>query len=270
MRLWVQVFSSRERNPNFHEGLEAHLRSVVEPGTEIEVHGTQHGGLGEQFRFFQAIDMPDIINNVLKCKHAKNADGSKRYDAFVSLNSTDPALVEAREILDIPVVGFLETTAHWACMMGRKFSLITPNPKFALSFEQKLHLYGLNERLASIESMNIPSLTDFRQAFIHEAAHTRVMTEFDAAARRAVAAGAEVLIPCGSHAVLQARRALHENKREIDGALIVDGLAMLIKMAEMSVKLHKIMGTVVSRKQLYQKPDADVLAKAKQDYGIEF
>src|SRR5688572_15361529 len=265
MILWMQVFSSRERNPNFHEALEQHLCSVVDPGTQIEVHGTKKGGLGEQFRIFQAIDLPDIIDNVLKCKHATDENGEKRYDAFVSLNSTDPALVEAREILDIPVVGFLETTAHLACMMGRKFSLITPNPKFALSFEQKLKLYGLDERLASIEAMDIPNLGDFRQAFIHAEAHTRVMNEFDAAARRAIAAGAEVLIPCGSHAVLQARRGV----REIDGALIVDGLAMLIKMAEMAVKLHKIMGTVVSRKMLYQMPGADVLAKAKQDYGID-
>ena len=135
MRFWVQVFSSRERNPNFHEALEQHLRSVVELGVEIEVHGTRKGGLGEQFRFFQAIDLPDIIENVLKCKRAT---GEKRYDAFVSLNSTDPALVEAREILDIPVLGFLETTALMSCMMGKTFSLITPNPKFALSFEQKL------------------------------------------------------------------------------------------------------------------------------------
>lgn len=265
MRLWVQVFSSRERNPNFHEALEQHLRSVVDPGTEIEVHGTKKGGLGEQFRFFQAIDMPDIIENVLKCKHAKDANGKPRYDAFVSLNSTDPARVEAREILDIPVLGFLETTALLSCMMGKTFSLITPNPKFALSFEQKLKLYGLSERLTSIEAMNIPSLTDFRQGFIDPAAHQRIMHEFDKAARRAVAAGAEVLIPCGSHAVLQARRGL----REIDGALIVDGLAMLIKMAETAVRLQKSMGTVVSRKMLYQMPGAEVLEKARQDYGIE-
>lgn len=263
MRLWVQVFSSRERNPNFHVALEQHLRSVVDPGTQIEVHGTKKGGLGEQYRFFQAIDLPDIIENVLKCKHAS---GAQRYDAFVSLNSTDPALVEAREILDIPVLGFLETTALMACMMGKTFSLITPNPKFALSFEQKLTLYGLNGRLASIEAMNIPSLTDFRQGFVDPAAHLRIMSEFDAAARRAVAAGAEVLIPCGSHAVLQARR----GQREIDGALIVDGLAMLIKMAETAVRLHKIMGSVVSRKMLYQTPPADVLEKALQDYGISF
>ena len=264
MRLWVQVFSSRERNPNFHEALEKHLRSVVEPGVEIEVHGTKKGGLGEQFRFFQAIDMPDIIENVLKCKHAMGANGEKRYDAFVSLNSTDPALVEAREILDIPVVGFLETTALMACMMGKTFSLITPNPKFALSFEQRLTLYGLTGRLASIEAMNIPNLADYRQAYLHEAARTRVFNEWDAAARRAIAAGAEVLIPCGSHAVLTARRGVNE----IDGALIVDGLAMLIKMAETMVKLQKTMGSVVSRKMLYQAPDAAVLQKAQQDYGL--
>jgi hypothetical protein len=60
MRIWVQVFSARERNPDFHATLGEHLRAVVEPGVQIEVHGTRKGGLGEQFRFFQAIDTPDI------------------------------------------------------------------------------------------------------------------------------------------------------------------------------------------------------------------
>jgi hypothetical protein len=82
--------------------------------------------------------------------------------------------------------------------------------------------------------MNIPQLSSFREAFSDAVAHQRVMDEFDKAARRAVDAGAEVLIPCGSHAVLQARRAL----REIEGALIMDGLAVLIKMAETAIKLH--------------------------------
>ena len=116
MRIWVQVFSSRERNPDFHGALEEHLRSVADPGTHIEVHGTKKGGLGEQFRFFQAIDTPDIIENILRCREAK---GENRYDAFVSLNSTDPALVEAREILEIPVLGFLETTALVSCVRER-------------------------------------------------------------------------------------------------------------------------------------------------------
>jgi Asp/Glu/hydantoin racemase len=262
MRIWVQVFSSRERNPDFHGALAEHLRSVADPGVEIEVHGTRKGGLGEQFRFFQAIDTPDIIENILKCREAK---GAQRYDAFVSLNSTDPALVEAREILDIPVLGFLETTAHVACMMGRTFALITPNPKFAISYAQKIQLYGLSGRLASIEAMNIPHLPDYRQAFTDPAARQRVFNEFDGAARRAVAAGAEVIIPCGSHAVLAARRGV----REIDGALVVDGLGILLKMAETAVKIQRLMGTFVRRKMLYQAPDKAVLEKAKQDYGID-
>lgn len=262
MRIWVQVFSSRERNPNFHAALEEHLRSVADPGVHIEVHGTRKGGLGEQFRFFQAIDTPDIIENILNCRKAK---GENRYDAFVSLNSTDPALVEAREILEIPVLGFLETTALVSCMMGRTFSLITPNPKFALSYSQKIQLYGLSERLTSIESMDFPHLPDYRNAFFDPAAHQRVMEEFDRAARRAVAAGAEVIIPCGSHAVLQARRGL----REIDGALIIDGLGILLKMAETAVRIHGFMGTFVSRKMLYQMPGEVVRERAKQDYGID-
>ena len=262
MRIWVQVFSSRERNPNFHAALEEHLRSVIEPGVEIEVHGTRKGGLGEQFRFFQAIDTPDILENILKCRSAR---GDQRYDAFVTLNSTDPALSEAREVLDIPVLGFLETTALAACMMGRKFSLITPNPKFSISYTQKLQLYGLGERLASIEAMDIPHLPDYRNAFLDEAALERVIGEFDQAARRAVAAGAEVIIPCGSHAVLQARRRV----RDIEGALVMDGLAVLIKMAETAVRLQQIMGSFVSRKLLYQTPGEAVREAAKRDYGID-
>lgn len=262
MRIWVQVFSSRERNPNFHVALEEHLGSVAGPGVQVEVHGTRKGGLGEQFRIFQAIDTPDIIENILTCKNAK---GEQRYDAFISLNSTDPALYEAREILDIPVLGFLETTALVSCMMGRSFSLITPNPKFSLSFRQKLELYGLTGRLASIEAMDFPHLPDYRKAFIDATVHQRVMDEFDRAARRAVAAGAEVLIPCGSHAVLQARRKL----REIDGALILDGFAVVLRMAEAAVGIQRTMGTFVSRKLLYQMPGEVVRERAKQEYGID-
>jgi allantoin racemase len=262
MRIWVQVFSSRERNPDFHIALEEHLRSVVEPGVQVEVYGTRKGGLGEQFRLFQAIDLRDIIENILKCKDAK---GDQRYDAFVTLNSTDPALYEAREILEIPVLGFLETTSLISCMMGRTFSLVTPNPKFALSYLQKLKLYGLTDRLASIESLPFHHIPDFRNAFTDPAARKVLTDEFDLAARRAVAAGAEVIIPCGSHAVIQAKREL----KEIDGALVLDGLTVLIKMAEAAVKIQRITGAFVSRKLLYQMPGEVVRDRAKKEYGID-
>ena len=91
------------------------------------------------------------------------------------------------------------------------------------------------------------------------------MDEFDRAARRAVQAGAEVIIPCGSHAVLQARSGI----REIDGALIIDGLGILIKMAETAVRIQKMMGTFVSRKLLYQMPGEVVRERARKEYGID-
>jgi hypothetical protein len=57
--------------------------------------------------------------------------------------------------------------------------------------------------------------------------------------------------------------------REIEGTLVVDGLGIVLKMAETAVKIRQVVGTFVSRKMLYQMPGADVLAKAGQDYGIE-
>ncbi len=70
MRFWSQVFSSRERLPNFHKALEEHLNAAADPGTRVEVHGTQKGGLGEQHRFFQSYDTRDNIDSILKCKAA--------------------------------------------------------------------------------------------------------------------------------------------------------------------------------------------------------
>lgn len=263
MRIWVQVFSSPNRNPDFHKALREHLESVAGPQHQIEVYGSKRGGLGEQFRFFQAIDTADLIENVIKCKSAK---GDQAYDAFISLNSLDPVLHEAREVLDIPVTGFLETNAHMACMMGRKFSLITPNPKFAVSYHMRLEQYKLTQHLASIESMDFPNLPDYRKAYTDPEVHQRLTDEFDRAAKRAVAAGAEVIIPCGSHAPIEARR----KQREIDGALVVDGLAILMKTTIMMVELQKLMGKVVSRKLFYETPTPYVMERAKKDYGIEF
>lgn len=262
MRIWSQVFSSRERSPVFHKALEEHLNSVVDPGVHVEVHGTRKGGLGEHFRFFQAIDTRDIIDNILKCREAK---GEEAYDAFVIVNSTDPALYEAREVLDIPVLGFLETASLLACMMGRTFSLVTTNPKFALSYAQKLKLYGLNERLVSVEAMNVHQLPAATNAYADPAFERHILDEFAVAARRAVDAGAEVVIPCGSFAVTQARKGV----KEVDGAMVLDGLALLIKMAEMAVKFKKITGTFVSRKLLYQMPGEFIRERAKKDYGID-
>lgn len=261
MRIWAQVFSSRERNPNFHKALEEHLNSVADPGVRVEVQGTQKGGLGEQYRFFQSIDTRDIINNILKCREAK---ADQRYDAFAIVNSTDPALYEAREILDIPVLGFLETTSLVSCMMGRSFSLVTSNPKFALTYAQKLKLYGLKERLASIESLNFHHLPDVSKAFTEPASQERLKSEFETAARRAIDAGAEVIIPCGSYAVILARMGV----KEFDGALVLDGLAILIKMAETAIKIKEITGAFISRKLLYQMPGELVKERAKKDYGI--
>ena len=241
--------------------LEEHLRSVVDPGVQIEVHGTRKGGLGEQFRFFQAIDTPDILENILKCR---SAAGDQAYDAFVSLNSTDPALYEAREVLDIPVLGFLETTTLAACMMGRTFSLITPNPKFSISYTQKLELYGLTSGSRLIEAMDVPHfrlpecLSGLRRA---RARHAGIRQRSAARGGGAV----EVIIPCGSHAVLQARWAM----REIEGASSWMALGSPHQVGGNGCEAAEDHGTFVSRKLLYQIARRSGAASASRTMGFD-
>ena len=196
-----------------------------------------------------------------ECKQGK---GDQKYDALAIVNSIDPGLYEAREVLQIPVLGFLETTTLVSCMMGRSFSLITINPKFGLRYAQKVKLYGLTERLASVESMNF-HIPDLNLAFTESASRERVHDEFEVAAKRALGAGAEVIIPCGPHALILSQMGV----KEVEGALVLDGLSILIKMAEVAVKVKKITGTFISRKLLYQMPGDLIREKAKKDYGID-
>ena len=69
------------------------------------------------------------------------------YDAVAIGNILDPALREARSMVDIPVLGLGETSMLTSCMMGSTFSLVGVNPYFGGRFEENVAKYGLRERL---------------------------------------------------------------------------------------------------------------------------
>src|SRR5690606_9246819 len=102
MRIWYQLLSSETGMKNFIAATQALVDRAVSAGTTVEVRGTTNGVLGDQFRLFWNYDQREVIDNALKIRR----DGG--YDAFVIANSLDPALVELREMLDIPVLSFME------------------------------------------------------------------------------------------------------------------------------------------------------------------
>jgi hypothetical protein len=93
-------------------------------------------------------------------------------------------------------------------------------------------------------------LPGFMRAFTDEASYTRVRADFIEQVRPLVAQGAEVIIPAGGLPMLLFAR---ECPFVIDGALVLSGIAVAAKAAEMALALRRLTGAVVSRRGTYAK-----------------
>src|SRR5262249_2249350 len=133
--------------------------------------------------------------------------------------------------------------------MGRKFGLVTIDPVFIDWHERQVTAYGLTERLAGVRAIK-SDLAGFMRAFTDEAAYSGVRAGFVERGRSLVAVGAEVIIPAGGLPMLLFAR---ECPFVIDGALVLQGIAVVVKAAEMALALHRLTGSVVSRRGTYAK-----------------
>ena len=122
MKIWYQSGLSFERFRSYEKYLDEHVRAAADSGVEIEIHGTTRGGTGVEYRFTEYYFSREIIENALKAEE-------QGFDAFTIGTTNDAGLYQAREVLNIPVIGITESSILTACMMGRNFALITPREK---------------------------------------------------------------------------------------------------------------------------------------------
>lgn len=257
MKLWYQLVSPEKGMSNFIGAVQKICDDIAAPGTEVEVHGTKLGAGGDHYRVLWHFDVREVIENGLRIRR----DGG--YDAFVMANSLDTAIVELREILDIPVISFMEACCFQACTMGERFGLVVQNQKMTTRYREIPFGYGLRDRLAAVEAMDYaPGLNAM---FTDKALADDYITKIEAAARRAIDKGAEVIILTGSPTALLASRGIYQ----IDGVPILNAYGLLVKSAEMAVAMHKATGTFISRKRMYHPPPSDLLRRAGTVRGME-
>jgi allantoin racemase len=243
-RLWYQSFVHPTEQAPYIKRLQDLLDAVASPGVRFEVHG---------------LDPPDHIFHPLtefRCaaQAIRNALEAERggSDAFVIGHFQEPGLLEIRGALDIPVVGLGEATMLAALSMGRRFGLVTIDPVFIEWHERQVRAHGLDQRLAGVHAICV-DLDGFMRAFTDETRYAAVRADFVEQVRPLVAAGAEVIIPAGGLPMLLFAR---ECPFIIDGALVLNGIAVVAKTAEMALALHRITGSVVSRRSTYAKASA--------------
>jgi len=260
MKIWWQSSTAihTKELTDYREALTKHLNSVKREDTEISVNGVEKGSLDLHFNSTVALNSFAPGGVLDKLIQADRED----YDAAAIGCFLDPALQEARELTDIPIFGLAETSIHMACMLGNRFSGIAFCDKQAQYYDAVVQKYGLESRALPFASLGI-DLAQVQKGFSDP---TEMMDLFRKSIKELSQAGAEVILPaCGCVNTIVVR----EKITEMEGMLILDINALLLKITEAMADFYKLTGLSRSRKLLYQKPTAKNIHEILETYNFK-
>ena len=76
------------------------------------------------------------------------------FDAAIIAAFGDPGLLGARELFDLPVVGMAEAAMLTACMLGKRFAIVTFAQALGPLYMECVETHGLTGRLAGIRMLD--------------------------------------------------------------------------------------------------------------------
>lgn len=251
MRIWHQSSTEIDSLGVYKETLLAHARAVLGDEGSIAVHGMPSGryrgrapsdALGNAF--VHHVVLEPVLANAVRAEQ-------EGYDAFVIGSFSEPFLRELRSAVDIPVVSITEASLLVACSLGKYIAAVSNAPSTAWMTRLSVEGHGLGARVLQVTSIEPP---------LHEPALATAFGDpapaiacFREAAARAIAAGADVIIPAeGMLAELLWANRVHA----IEGAAVVDVFGTAWAYAAMLARLRRTTGMQVSRRWHYQRPDA--------------
>ena len=247
IRLWYQSFVDPEVHGPYFEILKAHLERIADPATEIDISGIVPPST-ELHRLTEARCARHVLRNALRAER-------EGFDGFAVGHFQEGGIADVKSAVDIPVLGLGETAMHYACLLGRRFGLIAIDPIYIPWHEDQIRLQGLEGRSAGVRSV-ATAPADYMAAFQDAGARAAVLARFEAAAEPLLAEGAEVLIPAGGLPMLLLCR---DPGLDIGGAPVLNGISVLLKLAEAAVKLRRADGIAVSRRAGFARPSPEAL-----------
>ncbi len=148
------------------------------------------------------------------------------FDAAIVAAFGDPGLGGARELMDVPVIGLAEAAMLSACMLGRRFTIVSFARALGPWYRECVEAHGLRDRLASIRLLDdtFASIADVaaEKADLLVALANRAVEEDEADV--VVLAGAPL---AGLAASVKSRIAVP----------VIEGIAAAVKQAELLVAL---------------------------------
>jgi Asp/Glu/hydantoin racemase len=210
-------------NPNTSESLTALLSAAATPvcaqGTEL-VAITATKGIPYIATRADAVFGAAVTLEMLASHHAD-------FDAAIIAAFGDPGLGAARELFSIPMVGMAEAGMLAACMLGRRFAIVSFATALEPWYRECVAWHGLEARCAAIRCLDSPfhAIGDVQREkanLLAELAEKSVRED-----------GADVIILAGAPLA-----GLAGQLRDRIAVPLVDCMAAAVKQAEMLVALQ--------------------------------
>ncbi|MCS6801621.1 MAG: aspartate/glutamate racemase family protein [Chloroflexota bacterium] len=270
MRIWYQYPGpvSPFREGVVFGSVMAILDRVRRPDTDVTIVPTARGITNWSdwwTDYVRTISDREIVETVAGA-------GEAGYDGVIIGMSSDPGLHEAKEILDIPVVGLMEAATHFATIWGERFGIVTnafdEGVPLAKRYRHRRHLlarYGVLDRCVGMLPIDMPQQRYL--ADLAERRHDEILTRFEQRSRQLIDQGAEVII-AGDTVLSMAVSGANLFEIPGTGAPVVDLMASAIKLIEALVDLHRAFGIVRSRAGAYAGPSKETLARVREMFGL--
>lgn len=259
LRVYVQNIWPRPENDHLigdgmaaiYEGSEQLIRSAL--GDNVEVHN----GFNERSTYLTSCGSFEAVNNVgiLSGLMAAEAQG---FDAAIISCGNDPTLRAARTALKIPVVSLTESAMLLACILGRKFGVITMDDASVPLVEENLAFHGLEDRAVRNRPVRSGGFYEDMTRWFCDRDYLfgHVIPNFEIVAQGLIEDGAEVIVTaCGGYACLPLN---NYNKISNSDAPVLDATLSAAYLAGVMGDLHRKFGIATSKQRSFRNLPANL------------
>ena len=262
IRIHYQSTTSFDDLPGYAAALRAHARDLFGKTVEVEFDGLPaqiYGGAmpGEVLGYPYLKHM--VQDAALEACFQSERAG---FDAFIIGSFSEPLLKASRSAIDIPVLSLPESALLIGCSLAERCALITLSPGQTKRVTEIVERHGLQSRTIGCHDMG----GQFGEAALEAALRSpdKVLAAFTEAARGAIAAGADLVIP--AEGVLN--EVVYSNRlRRIGNACVMDCVGVVLMHAEMMVRARRVLGLEVGREWSYPKARPELVNTLRRGTG---
>lgn len=249
--LVINPFGTNTYNQAVHNVLD----KVKRNDTELVVENLSRGLSFIRHAYFQLLMTTDVVERIIRAEN-EDFDG-----VFVSC-CFEPGVKEAREVVDIPVVGGSVPAVFLARQLGQRFGFITDTKRADAQTYDLFKQYKLDIECIGIKSIDMGAEEIKEEPEINQSKVIKV-------ARQLVSNGADVII--NGCTILAAFFNEDNVPNDFKGIPILNSNVCSLKYLEMLVDLHEKTNLTVSRKVYYAKPqdiEPEAFRKIRRIYGL--